>query len=113
MDREYINYYCVATTISFLEFFEIMEAVVFSECNRYLCYIRVFISLFHMKITASVTKSSHQDCGRRYLHLPIFFLYILYPVLLENKKVVVIAVFLSKLDHRPLFNDIYYETILV
>ena len=24
-----------------------------------------------------------------------------------------IAVFLSKLDHRPLFNYIYYETILV
>ena len=30
-----------------------------------------------------------------------------------KKKVVLIAVFLSKLDHRPLFNDIYYETILV
>ena len=24
------------------------------------------------KITASVTKSSHQDCGLCYLHLPIF-----------------------------------------
>ena len=28
-------------------------------------------------------------------------------------KVVLIAVFLRKLDHRPLFNHIYYETILV
>ena len=29
-------------------------------------------SLFHMKITASVTKSLHQDCGLCYSHLPIF-----------------------------------------
>ena len=29
-------------------------------------------SLFHTKITGSVTKSSHQDCGQCYLHLPIF-----------------------------------------
>ena len=43
-------------------------------------------SLFHMRITASVTKSSHQDCGPCYLHLPIFFLYTHSPVLLQNKK---------------------------
>ena len=55
---------------------------------------------------SSVTKSSHQDCGSCYLHLPIFFLYIHSPLQLE-KKVVVIAVFLCKLDQRPLFNDIY------
>ena len=30
-----------------------------------------------------------------------------------KQKVVVIAIFLSKLDHRLLFNYIYYETILV
>ena len=35
-------------------------------------------SLFHMKITASVTKTLHQDCGPCYLHLPIFFFYILF-----------------------------------
>ena len=29
-------------------------------------------SVFHMKITASGTKSSHQNCGLSYLHLPIF-----------------------------------------
>ena len=29
---------------------------------------------YYMKITASVTKRSHQDCGLRYLHFPIFFL---------------------------------------
>ena len=44
------------------------------------------LSLFHMKITVSVAKSSHQDCGPCYLHLPIFFLYIHSPLLLENKK---------------------------
>ena len=39
-----------------------------------------------MKITASVTKSSHQDPGPCYLHLTIFFLYIHSPVLLQNKS---------------------------
>ena len=34
------------------------------------------VSLFHMKITASITKNSHQDHGPCYLPLPIFFLYI-------------------------------------
>ena len=29
-------------------------------------------SLFHMKTTGSVTKSSHEDCGLCYLHLYIF-----------------------------------------
>ena len=31
-------------------------------------------SLFYMKITASVTKSSHQDCGWCFSHLTFFFL---------------------------------------
>ena len=31
----------------------------------------------------------------------------------EKYKVVAIAVFLSKLEHRPLFSYLYYETILV
>ena len=35
------------------------------------------------------------------------------PLLKENEIFVVIAVFLSKLDHRTLFNDIYYKIILV
>ena len=30
-----------------------------------------------------------------------------------KQKFALIAVFLSKLDHRPLFNGIYYETIPV
>ena len=66
-----------------------------------------------MKITASVTKSSRQDHGPCYLHLPILLLCIHSPLLLENKTAVVIVVFLSKLDHRSLFNHKYYETILV
>ena len=33
---------------------------------------RYLSSLFHMKITASVTNSSHQDRGPCYLHSPIF-----------------------------------------
>ena len=38
-------------------------------------YLILMGSLFHMKITASVTKSLHQDCGTCYLHWPIFFPY--------------------------------------
>ena len=45
--------------------------------------------------------------------LTYFFLYMHSPLLLENGKVVAIAIFLTKLDHIQLFNDIYYETILV
>ena len=44
------------------------------------------VSLFHMKITASVTKSSHQDRDPYYLQLPIVFFYIHTPLLVENKK---------------------------
>ena len=39
-----------------------------------------------MKITASVTKSSHQDRGPCYLHLPIFFLIHTLSCLLQDKK---------------------------
>ena len=42
-------------------------------------------SLFHMKISASVTESLHEDCGPHYLHLKIFFLYIQSPPLRESK----------------------------
>ena len=35
-------------------------------------------SLFHMKITASVTKNSHKDLGPYYIHVPFFsYTYIL------------------------------------
>ena len=65
-------------------------------------------SLFYTNITASVTKSSHQDRGPCYLHLLIFFWY-LHSSLLEENKVVMIAVFLSKLDPSPLFNHILQD----
>ena len=34
-------------------------------------------SLFHMKITVSVTESSHQNRGQCFLHLYIFFIHTL------------------------------------
>ena len=43
-------------------------------------------SLFDTKILPCVTKSLHQDSGLCYLHLPFFFLYIHYPFLQEDKK---------------------------
>ena len=53
-------------------------------------------SLLHVKITASLTKSFHQDCDSCF-----FFLY-KHSLELENKNFVVITVFLSKLYHRTL-----------
>ena len=57
-----------------------------------------------MKITANATKSSHQDRGSCFLHLPIFFLYKYTALLLQNKKLLSSLLFLSKVDHRSLFN---------
>ena len=48
-----------------------------------------------------------------YTYLMFSYRYTHTPLLKENEIFVVIAVFLSKLDHRTLFNDIYYKTILV
>ena len=67
------------------------------------------ISLFHMKIKASVTKSLLQGCGPCYLHSHIFFHTLSSSTAKQN--VVTITVFLSKLDHQMLFNHIYQETI--
>ena len=80
-----------------------MEAAIWSWSFSWVC------SLFQMKFSASATKSSHQDRGPCYFHLPIFFIYI-HCSSAGKQKVVVIAVFLDKLDHRPLFNDIYYKS---
>ena len=70
---------------------------------------------FPYKITAGVTKSSHQDRGPCYLQLLIFFFYIHSSLLLQNKKLLrlIFMIYDSKLDHRPLFTYIYCETILV
>ena len=71
-------------------------------------------SLFLMKITTSITKSSHKDHGPCYLHLQIFFWYIHSPPLLESECIRNISKLdLSKLDHSPLFSDIYCKTSVV
>ena len=70
-------------------------------------------SLCHMKSTASVTENSHQGRCRCYLHLPIFLLIHTVSSSTGKWKVVLIFFFLSKLEHRPLFNDIYCKTILM
>ena len=57
-------------------------------------------TFFHKKMTACVTKSSHH--GPCCLHVPIFFLYIFSPLLLENKTLL-----------SSLFNYIYYKYILL
>ena len=48
---------------------------------------------------------------------PVLFTVIYFPLIFFSfsavKQKVVIAVFLSEIHHRPVYNDIYYETILV
>ena len=65
----------------------------------------MYIIVFSTSEPLQVLWPVHQDCGLCYLHLPIFFSYTFTVILCW--KVFAIAVFLSKLDHRPLFNDIY------
>ena len=62
--------------------------------------------LHNIKIMAS-----HQDYGLYYLHLPIFSY--TQTQLFCWKIVAAIAVILSKLGHRPPFNYLYYENIIV
>ena len=63
-----------------------------------------------MKITAS-------ECYKKLASIswPVLFTlnYFFLIHTLSSSAAVVIAAFLSKLDHRPLFNYIYYETILM
>ena len=65
------------------------------------------VSLFHMKITVSATKSLHKDCGPYNLHLTYF------SSSAGKSKINVIAVFLRKLEQRPLLNYIYYVNNIV
>ena len=70
------------------------------------------INHFHLKITVSVTKSLHQDCGPCYLHLPVFsytyrFLFYCQIKGCYDHCVAIITVFLSKLDDKTLSNYIY------
>ena len=59
-----------------------------------------------------IQKAHIKIVSRAILHLPIFS-YRTQSSSAAKEKVVVIAVFLSKLDHRPLFNYMYFNTILV
>ena len=59
-----------------------------------------------MKITASVTKSSHQDCGPCCFHLPISYLCIYSPLLLENKKL--LWLLFSSVNHTTEHYSIIY-----
>ena len=43
------------------------------RCNT--TWLKEEVSFFHMKITASVTKSLYQDCGPCYSHILAFFLF--------------------------------------
>ena len=60
--------------------------ITYGKCIRYYLFSCMPYSLFHMKITASVAKSSHEDRGPSYLHFPIFFLIHALSFLLENKN---------------------------
>ena len=66
-----------------------------------------------MKIIASVAKSLHQDCGPCYLRLPIFFLNINSPLLLENKKLLW-SLLASQIFPNNLYQitDVYSEACL-
>ena len=65
------------------------------------------VSHFHMYITVSFTKSSHQDRCPCYLDLPIFLLYIQSPLLLENIKLLCLL-FSSASQTTYHFAVIYY-----
>ena len=57
------------------------------SCSAELFLINpIMISLFHIKITANISKKFHQDCGPCYLHLLNIFFSINSPLLKENKK---------------------------
>ena len=69
---------------------------------------RSMTSLLHMKITASARiKIVAHAVYTLSVYLPIIFSYTHTLLFCWEIRVVVIAVFLSKLVHRPLFNDMY------
>ena len=81
-----------------------------SWCSTWLKAVKTLTSLFHMKITESVTKSLHQDFGPCYLHWPIFsYTYIL----LFRYKICNCCDYCFLHQIRLLFNYIYYKTLLV
>ena len=71
------------------------------------------LSVFSIWKSLQVLQKACMKIVARAIYTYRFFSFTYTLLLYWKKKVVLIAVFLSKLDHRPLFNDIYYETILV
>ena len=69
-----------------------------SWCSTWLKAVKTLTSLFHMKITESVTKSLHQDCGPWYLHWPIFLIHTFSSSAIKY-EIAVITVFFTKLDY--------------
>ena len=77
-------------------------------------YYMITVAVFSIwKSLRLLQKSLHQDRGLCYLHLFVFFLIHTLSSSAEKQKVVLIAILLSKLDHKPLFNHICYKNILV
>ena len=75
--------------------------------------------IYLMHLLLSFPKQHHYECYKKLAPRSWPALFTLTNFLLIHTlssagkwKVVVISLFLSKLYHRPLFNNIYYETIL-
>ena len=77
------------------------------------CHAKLFQKIRGLELVFSIWKSLGV-LQRAFIKImasdiyPYLFLYIHSPILLENKKLLW-SVFHSKLDHRPLFNDILQE----
>ena len=74
---------------------------------------RAGVVLSVWKLLEVLQKPRMKIAARVFYTYQLFSLSMYFPVLLQNKVGVVIAVFFSKLDHRALFNSIDCETILV
>ena len=74
--------------------------------------MRTWTSLLHMKITASVT-ITHIKIAVGAIYTCQFFSHTYILLLCWKMKIVVITLFFSNSDYRPLFSDIYYKTILM
>ena len=65
------------------------------SCSAELFLINpIMVSLFHIKVTANISKTFHQDCGPCYLHLLNIFFSVNSPLLKENKKLLWLLFFL-------------------
>ena len=78
---------CSIETDSELFFFPYELFLCHSDLTRHrMADMALILSLLHMKVTSSVTKSTYQDHSSCNLLLPISFLYIFSPLLLQNEN---------------------------